>query len=92
MPFDKPEREESASASEAVRSFRMQGNPSDEKGIMADAKRQIEAARERIARHARHDKETGGDQKMAKGGVVKSSASSRADGCAMRGKTKGRMV
>jgi hypothetical protein len=32
------------------------------------------------------------DQGYAKGGVVKSSASSRADGCAQRGKTRGRMV
>jgi Skp family chaperone for outer membrane proteins len=31
-------------------------------------------------------------QKKAKGGVIKSSASKRADGCAIRGKTKGRMV
>jgi hypothetical protein len=31
-------------------------------------------------------------RRMAKGGSVKSSASSRADGCATRGKTKGRMV
>lgn len=31
-------------------------------------------------------------RRMAKGGAVKSSASSRADGCAARGKTKGRMV
>jgi hypothetical protein len=31
-------------------------------------------------------------QKMKKGGMVKSSASKRADGCAQRGKTKGRMV
>jgi hypothetical protein len=30
--------------------------------------------------------------KMKKGGMVKSSASKRADGCAQRGKTKGRMV
>ena len=30
--------------------------------------------------------------KMAKGGSVKSSASKRGDGCAQRGKTKGRMV
>ena len=30
--------------------------------------------------------------KMKKGGSVKSSASKRADGCAQRGKTKGRMV
>jgi len=28
----------------------------------------------------------------AKGGMIKSSASKRADGCAIRGKTKGRMV
>lgn len=30
--------------------------------------------------------------RKAKGGMVKSSASKRADGCAQRGKTKGRMV
>ena len=30
--------------------------------------------------------------KKAKGGSVKSSASKRADGCAIRGKTRGRMV
>ena len=30
--------------------------------------------------------------KMAKGGTVKSSASKRADGCAQRGKTRGKMV
>ena len=30
--------------------------------------------------------------KMKSGGTVKSSASKRADGCAQRGKTKGRMV
>lgn len=29
---------------------------------------------------------------MRKGGAVKSSASKRADGCAMRGKTRGRVV
>ena len=29
---------------------------------------------------------------MKKGGMVKSSASKRADGCAIRGKTKGKMV
>lgn len=31
-------------------------------------------------------------QNMKKGGMVKSSASRRADGCAVKGKTKGRMV
>jgi hypothetical protein len=30
--------------------------------------------------------------KKAKGGIIKSSASSRADGCATKGKTKGRFV
>jgi hypothetical protein len=30
--------------------------------------------------------------KKAKGGVVKSGASKRADGCAVRGKTRGKMV
>jgi hypothetical protein len=34
----------------------------------------------------------GGVIKMAKGGSVKSSASRRGDGCASKGKTKGRMV
>ena len=29
---------------------------------------------------------------MKKGGAVKSSASSRADGCAVRGKTRGKMI
>jgi superfamily I DNA and RNA helicase len=32
------------------------------------------------------------DENYKKGGMVKSSASKRADGCAVRGKTKGRMV
>lgn len=34
----------------------------------------------------------GQPQGMKKGGAVKSSASKRGDGCAMRGKTRGRMV
>ena len=33
-----------------------------------------------------------GKVKFAKGGSVKSSASKRADGCAVKGKTKGKMV
>lgn len=37
-------------------------------------------------------KKGGAVKKMAKGGVVKSSASNRGDGCATRGKTKGRFV
>lgn len=35
-----------------------------------------------------YEEETG----MKKGGMVRSSASKRADGCAIRGKTKGKMV
>ena len=31
-------------------------------------------------------------QMKAKGGMIRSSASKRADGCAIRGKTKGKMV
>ena len=31
-------------------------------------------------------------KKMAKGGTARSSASKRADGCAVRGKTRGKMV
>jgi hypothetical protein len=31
-------------------------------------------------------------EKKAKGGMVKSSASKRADGCAVKGKTRGKMV
>lgn len=44
---------------------------------------QNKAAQERM------DKAKG---KKAKGGVIKSSASKRADGCAVKGKTKGRIV
>jgi hypothetical protein len=49
------------------------------------------AERKQKEREAKDEKkrETRG---MKKGGMVKSSASKRADGCAQRGKTKGRMV
>jgi hypothetical protein len=44
----------------------------------------------------RHDEQQafkkGGVVKMKKGGAVKSSASSRADGCAQRGKTRGKFI
>ena len=43
-------------------------------------------------REARFGKKSGGTVKMKSGGMVKSSASKRADGCAKKGKTKGRMV
>ena len=44
------------------------------------------------ARLAKGMKKGGKVKKMAKGGAVKSSASKRADGCAQRGKTKGKFV
>ncbi len=45
------------------------------------------------ARNNSTKKESGEEMpKMKKGGSVKSSASRRADGCAQRGKTKGRML
>ncbi len=47
-----------------------------------------QARREAAAEQRREDKEP---RKYAKGGKVKS-ASARADGCAQRGKTRGRMV
>jgi hypothetical protein len=54
-----------------------------------------------IAKDARDDRQkkkdeeaakASGAQAMKKGGMVKSSASKRADGIAKKGKTKGRMV
>jgi len=57
-------------------------NPSEARKIAAGEKEEAEKAAE-----AERRKQSG----MKKGGKV-SSASSRADGCAQRGKTKGRMV
>lgn len=48
--------------------------------------------RDRLAEMAQGLKKGGRVKKMAKGGVVKVSASRRGDGCATKGKTKGRMV
>jgi hypothetical protein len=60
----------------------------------ADVTRQRDAAL--VAQQLRSDfgpyKKGGVVKKMAKGGSVKSSASSRGDGIAQRGKTKGRMI
>jgi len=41
-------------------------------------------------RHGKKDSEE--VENKAKGGMIKSSASKRADGCAIKGKTKGRMI
>jgi len=64
------------------------------RGPHGQAARNIIARRTELAREAELEgmKRGGPVKKMAKGGVVKSSASGRSDGCAVKGKTKGRMV
>jgi hypothetical protein len=47
---------------------------------------------ERLLQAGKEGEEEGKAPRMKKGGMVKSSASKRADGCAKKGKTKGRMV
>lgn len=59
--------------------------------IPSDIADQLQTSKnERAAKAYDKRRATGDDYK--KGGAVKSKASSRADGCAQRGKTKGRMV
>ena len=57
-----------------------------------DADRPVEKARKRRSQIQERERVTGKKQMLAKGGSVKSSASKRADGCATKGKTRGRMV
>jgi hypothetical protein len=63
-------------------------------GSQGEAMNNIMNRRAQLAReHKLEGMKRGGPvKKMAKGGVVSSSASSRSDGCATKGKTKGRMV
>jgi len=63
-------------------------------GSQGEAMNNIMNRRRQLAREARLEgmKKGGPVKKMAKGGVVKSSASSRSDGCVTKGRTKGRMV
>ena len=51
------------------------------------ARNEVRLRKEGMGMRAKND-----EFEKKKGGVIKSSASSRADGCAIRGKTKGRMV
>jgi len=55
-------------------------------------KTKIEPGTFSFGKIAKNLREKAGITSYKKGGSVKSSASSRADGCAIRGKTKGRMV
>jgi len=69
-------------------------------GVDMELSRSGDIARRIAAREGEQDRQRemegmkrgGPVKKMAKGGVVKSSASGRSDGCAVKGKTKGRMV
>jgi hypothetical protein len=48
--------------------------------------------KEAVEKKSKKGKKAGGTVNMKKGGMIKSSASKRADGVAKKGKTKGRMV
>lgn len=63
-------------------------------GSEGEIARNIMNRRAQLARENRLEsmKRGGPVKKMAKGGVVSSSASSRSDGCVTKGRTKGRMV
>ena len=63
------------------------------RGVRGEAARNIIARRAELEREPSEGMKRGGPvKKMAKGGVVSSSASSRSDGCVTKGRTKGRMV
>lgn len=57
---------------------------------MSDESKKMMEDTDKGFEYATKNKRKGGAVKMAKGGSV--SASKRADGCAVRGKTKGRMI
>jgi len=58
-----------------------------------EAQRKHDAEQERLQKNMEDTvKDKKSTVKKAKGGSVKSSASKRADGCAVKGKTRGRMV
>jgi hypothetical protein len=63
------------------------------RGVRGEAARNIIARRAELEREPSEGMKRGGPvKKMAKGGVVSSSASSRSDGCVTKGRTKGRVV
>jgi hypothetical protein len=55
-------------------------------------KKQAEEERDRYKKQLADMQAAQAGSKMKKGGVVKSKASKRADGCCVKGKTRGRMV
>jgi len=66
--------------------------PPSRDSLDEDAERTVEKARKRRSRIEERERITGKKPMLAKGGAVKSSASKRADGVAIKGKTKGRFV
>lgn len=64
----------------------------DRNAMDADVRRMTGADEERAYKKGGKVKAAAPVKKMQAGGMVKSNASKRADGCAMKGKTKGRMV
>jgi hypothetical protein len=101
-PAEKAADELAAQARAEARSGGTDAPPTDAmKQTMADRKAEIEAERARTTRSSMGDsmlqfglgmmKNSKPIEKKAKGGKV-SSASSRADGCAVKGKTRGKMV
>lgn len=64
--------------------------PADKYGKMVD--KEMGESKEGKKGDFNEEPDTAPVVKKAKGGTVKSSASKRADGCAVKGKTKGRMV
>ena len=75
------------------------GMPREARGVRDDSmsdkdreRAQLDSAKEASQAGMYGTMKKGGAVKMKSGGAVKSSASKRADGCAQRGKTKGRMI
>ena len=107
MPEGKIKRSESVSAERESYNARlpdasrlgMKNMLSEAEDRVAMLRRALEGENEMRARGENEDPRTGfrlapSDRKMAKGGAVKmkSGGVTRGDGCATRGKTKGRMV
>lgn len=68
--------------------FKTYDMPPKRDSLDEEADRPVEKARKRRSRIEERERITGKKQMLAKGGVVKSSASKRADGIAIRGKTR----
>lgn len=104
-PASKPAESKSSSYADAAKSSRTLGDViKSDASKQADYRKSIAEGKEkslgtklqdfgrRFGRALMTGRPQGNTEEYKKGGSVKSSASKRADGCAMRGKTRGRMV